>query len=126
MSEKLLSERIEEDGITCVADMIGSAPYGGYEYDVTLHRPDGRTLHMHDYSGPEDPTALDAVGVMLSVASRVAGTDSYEEWAGEFASDPKDWQSREVYDLQVSETRKLRDFLGADFDAYVFETERDD
>lgn len=126
MTEKLLSERIEEDGITAEAVMIGSAPYDGYEFDVTLRRPDGREVKMHDYSGPDEPTALDALGIMLSVALRVNNADDYEEWASEFEMDPEKWQDPETYELQVAETRKLRDFLGESFDAYLYETKKDD
>ena len=127
MTEKTLSWRIQEDGISATAKMIAPAGEGRYEWDVTLYRPDGRSMRLHDYSGPDEPGALDVLGALLSVASRVKGTDSYEEWASEFAADPKDWQDRETYALQRAETGKLRDFLGAEsLEAYLHDTEMDD
>lgn len=127
MSEKTLSERIEEDGITVNAEMIDQTPHGHYAYRVTLTRPDGRVMQLHDYSGPWEPTALDALGVLLSVASRVEGAESYEDWASEFELDPEKWQDRKTYELQCAETDKLRAFLDADtLRAYLYETEMDD
>ena len=127
MTEKTLSWRIQEDGISATAEKTGPADDDWYEWDVALYRPDGRSMRLHDYSGPDEPTALDALDALLSVASRVKGTDSYEEWASEFADDPKDWQDRETYALQRAETDKLRDFLGAEsLEAYLHDTEMDD
>lgn len=120
-----LSERIARDGITVESDMIRSGDYGHYEWDVRLHRPDGRSMHLHDYSSADEPTALDVMDILLSVASRVEGTGSYEEWASEFESDPEKWQDEETYDLQRAEVEKLRRFLGSgSLNLYLYSTDK--
>lgn len=123
---ELLSERIRRDGITVEFEMIGPADHGRYEWEVALVRRDGRRMELHDYNAPGEPTPLDVLGILLSVASRTEGNFTYEEWASEFDSDPENWQSREAYELQCAETDKLRRFLGSDFDSYLWETDKDD
>lgn len=102
----------------------------GWHHDawkVTLTRK-GKTLatpyRMGTGHGGEAPTRETVLDSLCSDASSVVNALDFEDWASDFGYDSDSRKAEKVYRECVKQTEKLRKFLGDDFDAYVFETER--
>lgn len=122
-----LRQRIARDNIRAESVMIDRpawADFGANWYRVTLKRR-RRTLVTPFGMGEahtSEPTAEDVLECLLSDAS---GADQdFEQWAGEYGYDTDSRKAEQTYRQVVAQTAKLRRFLGDDFDAYMYETER--
>jgi hypothetical protein len=123
-----LSRKIEQDGIEA------EAAYGADDFDtpegmehmdpwtVTLTWR-GRTLVVPFYTGEglrsqmtDGPAALSVLSALL--LDSYADDVTFEDWAGEFGYDTDSRSAERTYDACREEAAKLREFLGAEFDAY--------
>jgi hypothetical protein len=129
---KTMQARIAQDRITADAVMTGAAPDwatdwtpGTNWYNVTL-RFQRRTMTVPFGMGPAHtsaPVAEDVLSCLTSDASSFASANGFEDWAGDYGYDTDSRKAEQTYHRVESQTAALRRFLGAKFDAYVFETE---
>lgn len=123
---KTLEQRIAEDGITLVASPRENAPFPGPVMDwwnVQLRMGGKRmrvTFGMGTGNGGEKPSPVLVLADLLTEVT----DESYEDWCGEFGYDPESREHRHTWRLIQLYTKRLREFLGDKFDAYVHETER--
>lgn len=130
-----MGRRASQDGVRISTRYLGERtddqdvdrPWRHDAWSVKLTRK-GRTLTTpykmgtgHMGNAPDVETVLDS---LCSDASSVVNADSFEDWAADFGYDADSRRAEKLYQECVKQTDKLRAFLGDDFDAYVFETER--
>lgn len=120
-----LAERIMDDNITM--EYTECAPpswahWGAQWYDVTLTR-NGRKLRTPFGCG--EAASISAAGVLECLLSDTAGVlqaRDYHEWLTDLGMSESD-APRSLYARVQAQARKLRRWLGADCDAYLYETE---
>lgn len=89
-------------------------------YTVTLHRK-GRRMTVPFYMGiahTAEPTVRDVMECLASDAT--SGELSFEEFCRDLGYDEDSRRAERVWKSVVSQTKKLRKFLGEDFDAIVY------
>lgn len=129
-----LSKRIVRDKIT-IEHRIAEAPaHIDYKwasnstwYAVTL-RMGTRKLAVPFGMGiglQRDPDVMDVLSCLISDASSAENADSYHEWCHELGMDPADNANRRTYGAILTNTSKLKKFLGDKYHAYLSETEDD-
>ena len=131
---KTLEERIREAGVR-IDTRRGNAPdHAGdagmvdmdwWQVKLTRRGTDAQfTLtygmgYGHHGNAPHLDTVLD------SALSDAAGTEyPFEEWADAVGYDPDSRKAERIYRLTCQQTEKLKTWLGDDFTAWVYETER--
>jgi hypothetical protein len=128
-----LTERIRADriGVTAAkrrnrppAVIAGSDRRDGDWWDLTLSRPGKRDLKLPFYMGPGHngriPDAYDVLACTTADAASLDNSRDYADWAREYGTDAGD--SVSLYRAVCEQTRKLREFLGDEYDAYLWET----
>lgn len=129
---RYLTERIAADGIAASSVQIArpaevSADDQSTWYAVTL-RYQGREMSIEYGMGPAldgAPEVADVMDTLTLNAASYVNSIGFEDWCGDFGIAPDEEASR-TYAAIGEDTRRLREFLGADaFDAYLFDTESD-
>lgn len=124
-----LQQRINRDGITARAEWadgnpnMSDMPAGSSHWRVTLRRK-GKQLTVPFSQGPahsHEPAAIDVLSCLISDAS--GAEQRFEDWADDLGFDTDSRKAERIYNAVQKQTAKLRRFLGADFDAYLYETE---
>jgi hypothetical protein len=130
-----LADRITADKITATAKWrdAGAPSYtDGMDrmdwWDVTL-RMDGRRLTVpfgmgYGHHGRQ-PGAREVLSSLLSDTASTENNASFEEWAGDYGYDTDSRKAERTYKQVVRQAERLRTFLGAKYDAYLWETEQD-
>jgi hypothetical protein len=78
------------------------------------------------YMGPglcREPTAADVLECLALDASSVECSDGFGDWARDLGYDEDSRRASAIYDACEKVARRLRRFLGADYDAYLYDTE---
>jgi hypothetical protein len=134
-----MPERVQTLGITLTAKPLPERltpvwPHPHSRYHVVLRRVtdnETRKLSIEWRQGlahTEPPRADDVLDHLASDATGYLNARNAHEWATEYGYDtdePKDRSRAERLYFNVGEqTEKLRAFLGDDFDALVWQTER--
>lgn len=132
-----IHERIASAGITAeVKPSNAPAPEGfakgSTSWRVTLHNPvTGRRMTVPFHMGPantEPPTAAEVLDVLVSEATSYRNADGFEDFATDFGYDLDDYPARRraqrIYNACRRVDERLTPFLGDDFDAFAYETER--
>lgn len=110
---KTLTDALAEDGVTLTytSKVVGDTRmfYG------TFHLK-GRTME-HDWSQSvdsmdTDPSAASILGPAVRFAQTAEAADDYEDWAGDFSLNRKEWMPRETYREWLDIAKRLRAFLG--------------
>lgn len=126
-----LQARIDQDGITADATMTDAPAWARDEkhprnwYRVTLTY-DGRKLAVPFGMGSAltgEPGADDVLNCLASDAAGYENARSFEEWASEYGYDTDSRKAEQTYRQVEAQTAKLRVFLGAQYDAYLWQTE---
>lgn len=97
-----------------------------YAYKVRLKR-DGRTMTTKWHQGmalTNPPTAEDVLASLLMDASGIE-YDGFEAWAENYGVDTDSRKAERMYRGIESQTRRLRRFLGTDFDDCATEDAED-
>ena len=121
-----LKRRIAEDNVRAESTMTDPPSEDSFEgnwYSVTLKRG-RRQLTVPfgmGYGLSNEPTAQDVLESLLSDAS--SADQDFEDWCGEYGYDTDSRKAERTYDQVRHLTGKLRQFLGDDFDAYLYETD---
>lgn len=130
MSEKFLSERIAEDGVTAEVHMTDGVSEDGYRYywEYTL-RYDGREyVSPNHYGSAEEPDVFDIMDTLTMNCSIVDQVSSREEWAGEFDADwmpEKGTHTEEDWDKWNTINSQLRWLFGPEkYNEYLYNTDR--
>ena len=132
MTMTTLSDRIKAAGLKARVD------YGDYNkvpedfrdstpWKVTL-RMAGRSLTVPFYTGPaitREPSAADVLECLLDDSSSFENASSFEEWAEEFGYDTDSRKAERTYKAVEAQAKKLRRFLGDDYEDWLWHTERD-
>lgn len=124
----LLSERITEDKITCTS--VLRDPPDGESPDMTWFNA---TLHlgrrsltvpwgMSPLAGSE-PGVNDVMSLLTMGVRTVENSRNLEEWCDEWGRDPE--KEQETYDKWCRISTRLRKFLGAKFQDYLWDTQDD-
>ena len=134
-----MPERVETLGITRTARELPERltpvwPHPHSRYRVVLRRVvDGETRKLsiewrQGSAHTEPPRADDVLDVLASDAAGYLNARNWHEWATDYGHDtdePADRRRAERLHFTVGEqTEKLQTFLGDDFDAIVWQTER--
>lgn len=129
-----LAERIATAGITMTSKQV-PAPVNGTEWDrtashwtVTLTNPvTGETLTTEYHMGvllTGEPDAAEVLDALVSDATGYDNADGFEDWAREYGYDPDSRAAEADYRSEGKRAETLRAFLGEDFRAFAYETER--
>jgi hypothetical protein len=125
-----LRTRIEQDGITAEATMTDAPKWAEDRRDSNWYRVtlayDGRQITVPFGMGPaltEEPGADDVLNCLASDAAGYENARSFEEWASEYGYDTDSRKAEQTYKQVEAQTAKLRVFLGAQYDAYLWQTE---
>lgn len=115
----------ERQGIRCESEMIEGRPdgieicEGGYNWRVTLYRRGPRRqFSLYFYTGSafdREPTATDVLGCLASDAASLDNALSFEDWAADLGYDPDSRRAERTYRLIVTQTERLRRFLGREY-----------
>jgi hypothetical protein len=126
MNMTTMRSRVRQDNVRITSKMTekpGWADFGEYWYKVTLRRK-GRQLTIPFGMGAaltHEPTAEE---VLESLASDASSADqSFEDWASDYGHDTDSRTAEFTFRQVQAQTAKLKRFLGADFEAYVFNTD---
>lgn len=122
------------DTVTAEITLTGGgdrSPFDGDHWQhnawtVELHYQ-GRTMVTPFYTGQMagEPTVRDVLECLLSDASGVANSESFEDWCGDYGYDTDSRKAERTYNACVEQTESLRQLLGDDFDAAVFPSNGD-
>ena len=130
-----LQERINRDGFTAEATWRDAPPSyidsygwgrGSRWFDVTL-RYGGRTLTVPFGQGPahtEDPTAADVIDCLASDSATYDNANGFEDWAADLGFDTDSRKAEKTYNTVAAQRDDLAAFLGDQYDAYLYQTER--
>jgi hypothetical protein len=106
-------------------------PKGSFHYSVTLQRGelgvDFAEMRVPFSCGPaitDEPTAHAVLDCLASDASGIDSAGNFEDWAREYGYDTDSRKAERVYAAVMRQTKALRAFMGKDYYALVFETER--
>jgi hypothetical protein len=126
-----MRKRVTLANITSTFVMEGTAPEGFPEgsasYLVTLTNDDGQTLTVPFHMGPmlcRDPETAEVLDCLISDASSIESSRSFEEWADDLGYDTDSRKAEETYRACEQTARDLRAFLGDDYEAFMYRTER--
>jgi hypothetical protein len=129
-----LSERIAADGITCHAVWLDRPPKWARDrgtiarwWTVTLRMPHAPLFTAPFGQGPAwttEPTAVEVLECVLGDMASYENAGSLEEWARDEGADPDEAGAQATYRRIEAQRRKLQAFLGARYDAYLWETDR--
>jgi hypothetical protein len=101
---------------------------GTRSFSVTLVNGLGETLTVPWHIGPKSdayPNEPDNVlDCLLSDAAGIENAGSFEEWASEYDYDIDSRKAEAMYNEGVRDAARLRDFLGDEADAFLWETDR--
>lgn len=124
-----LSERLAADGVT----LTYTSQISGHNrtFCGEFHF-EGRTLahewrQSANYDGPE-PTVTEILAPALRFAMTAECADSYQDWASDWTSNPKEYMPEDTYRQWLEIAKNLRAFLGDDrYESYSSnEVEHDD
>ncbi len=130
---KLLSERIQQDGITIESTPRDRAPEGEQNpgdmnwWDVTL-RMDGREISLPWGMGPaagDEPELGDVMSMMTMGVRAVINNRDFEAWCDEWGWSPDTEGRYEMYEQWIRHSGNLSEFLRDRFDAYLWDTTDD-
>jgi hypothetical protein len=134
---KSIAERIAACGITVAhaTELTGQVPVpegwdpGTRSFTVTLHNADtGESLTVPWHIGPLSNSYPDrpdeVLDVLASEAAGVENADGFEDWAGEYGYDTDSRRAEATYRECCQEAERLRRFLGEQYQAFLFDTER--
>lgn len=127
-----LTERIRADHIAVTAAKhLSKLPFWGLDrrngtwWDITLSRPGAKDLKSPFYMGPgfdgRIPDARDVLACMTADAAMLDNARSYQEWLGDLGQDDGD-DAEAMYRAVTAQTARLREFLGEQYNDYLWET----
>lgn len=125
-----LQKRLAKPLCTATCEWIDSnpnmtdMPAGSTHYKVTLRRA-GRRLTVPFSMGPahcKEPTAIDVMSCLISDSAGVDG-QGFEDWARDLGYDADSRKAEKLYRACERQAAKLRQFLGEDYHAFLYETE---
>ena len=121
-----MSERIQRDHITAdIRTDYGRRPdwasWAVDWYTVKLRR-NGRQLTTGFGTGGIGVTAESVMECLCSDSASYDQSEDWHEWADDLGMDASP-STRKLYERVQRQARKLRRFLGDDYDAYLYETE---
>lgn len=94
---------------------------------VTLRRP-GRKMTVYFSMGRghngKAPKADDVLDCLASDAAGVENAQSFEDWASEYGYDADSRKAHRTYTICKRQAERLRKFVGDEYQALLFETER--
>lgn len=92
-------------------------------YKVTLKRPDGRKLTV-PFSCGSACDKPDAATVLDCLCSDATCPDTFEDFCSEYGYDTESRRAERTFHACLKVRDDMREFLGDDFDAVVYEMER--
>lgn len=125
-----MQERVNRDGITATSEWSERPPANAWDgaanwYRVTLHNGE-QTLTVPFGMGSghtDEPEAAEVINCLVSDAATYENARSFEEWADELGFDEDSRKALTTWRQVAKQTAALRDFLGAEYDAYLWDTE---
>lgn len=130
-----LTSRIANDNVRAESVMTDAPTHAWDEgspepanwYRVTLTRKRRRMTVPFGMGSAltSEPSAHDVLSALLSDAASIENSRSFEEWADELGFDEDSRKAEKTYNADVTQTEKLKEFLGDDYQAYLWETEND-
>jgi hypothetical protein len=134
-----IKEYIDKKGITCKVSQVADNPAmrpansasaqekqwyrEASHYKVTLKRPDGRRMKV-PFSCGSACGKPDAATVLDCLCSDATFPDTFEDFCSEFGYDTDSRRAERTFKACLKTRDELREFLGDDFDAVVYEMER--
>ena len=127
-----LAHRIEQDHITArVTYGTKAAPPTDWgimdPWTVTLEFAGHKMtvpFYMGKGHGHKPPALEDVLDCLLSDAAGYEQARDFEDWAAEYGYDSDSRKAEATWRAVAEQTRRLRQFLGLRYDAYVYETDR--
>lgn len=127
-----LDERMTADGVKVTNGQRTEQPRDRFDADwwkITIHNKYNRSLTIPFGMGRGHdgrmPTAHEILECLLSDASGIENASTFEEWADEYGEDPDSRKAFRTWEAASNQTKRLRTFLGDDYDAYLWETDND-
>jgi hypothetical protein len=130
---KTLAERIAEWGIRMEAEYADSNPNMvdsasmAFHYRCILRR--GRkqltTPFSQGSAHTSPPTTADVLDCLASDAAGYENAQSFEDWCGEYGFDTDSRKAERTYNTVKRQADKLRTFMGDDYEALLYHTERE-
>lgn len=71
----------------------------------------------------KEPEVYDVLNCLVSDAASVDNARSFEEWASELGYDPDSRKAEKIFKACERGTKKLKKFLGEQYDIFLYETE---
>ena len=134
-----IKEYIDKKGITCKVSQVADNPAmrpansasaqekqwyrEASHYKGTLKRPDGRRMKV-PFSCGSACGKPDAATVLDCLCSDATFPDTFEDFCSEFGYDTDSRRAERTFKACLKTRDELREFLGDDFDAVVYEMER--
>jgi hypothetical protein len=130
-----LKELIDRYGIRIENERVRNTPHTGlneWDYDTRhwkarLSRPCARTGHnqprrltvpfSQGSAHTAEPTAYDVLNCLLLDAS--SADEDFDYWCGNYGYDTDSRKAERIYKLVRAQTKKLRRFLGPEFDEFL-------
>ncbi|MFJ4902948.1 hypothetical protein [Streptomyces sp. NPDC088727] len=121
-----LSELLAADGVTLTSEHIATGTdadgWEHHEYRVTLAH-NGRTYVqtvLHGIGNKDKPELTETVHMLISQSRTALLADSYEDWAGDFSSNPDEWMPEKTYTDNVEMGKALQALFGEErFERYA-------
>jgi len=128
-----LETKLRDLSITATAEWTDHNPNMDDEdmdhWKVTLRRKFPRrqmTVYFsmgYGHNGAE-PTAEDVIDCLASDASGYDNARGFEDWAGDYGYDADSRKAERIYRVVGRDAARLRRFLGDDYSAILYDTER--
>lgn len=129
-----LAEFIETHGITMTAEWADANPNmdagqwldraSHYKCKFRLGRRQLSTFFSMGSAHTEEPTAADVLDCLASDAASVDSARSFEDWCSDIGYDTDSRKAERTYKACERQAAALKQFVGADYDALLYETER--
>lgn len=130
MNQTTLAQFISRNQITMAAEWRDSNPqmpdFNGTHWSCRL-RCNGRQMtiaYSMGYAHTGEPELADVLDCLASDASGYENARDFQDWASEYGYDTDRRKAERTYNAVKRQSRKLRNLLGDQYDALLWNTER--